>query len=251
MDSYTGFAAVYDRFMEETPYDEWCEVICGILSENKIDDGLVCELGAGTGEMTRRLRDKGYDMIGIDNSEEMLMVARDKEKESDDILYLCQDMREFELYGTVRAVVSVCDSVNYVLNKPELCETFRLVNNYLDPKGIFIFDFNTRYKYKNVIGEATIAESNEDASFIWENYYDDESKINQYDITFFVKEGELYRRFTETHLQRGYTLSEMKKLIEQSGLEFVKAFDADSLSEPDRKSERIVIVARERGKENE
>lgn len=248
MDAYTDFASVYDEFMEDTPYDEWCENIVDNLRENGITGGLVCDLGAGTGEMTRRLRDKGFDMIGIDSSEEMLMAARAKEGDSSDILYLCQDMREFELYGTVAAIVSVCDCINYILEESELVTVFKLVNNYLDPSGIFVFDFNTRHKYRDVIGESTIAENREDESFIWENFYDEESDINEYDITFFVREGELFRRFTETHLQRGYTLSEMKRAVEASGLVFLKAYDADTKGEVTEDSERIVIVAKECGK---
>ena len=135
MEAYTDFAALYDTFMEDTPYEEWCEYIVGLLKKENINDGLICELGAGTGKFTRLLRDKGYDMIGIDNSEEMLMIARNNElAENDDstgdllssnkdlkeILYLCQDMREFELYGTVGAVVSLCDSMNY-LTSIETC----------------------------------------------------------------------------------------------------------------------------------
>ena len=248
MEAYTDFASVYDEFMEDTPYDEWCADIVDKLRGFGITGGLVCELGAGTGEMTRRLRDKGFDMIGIDSSEEMLMKAREKEGDSSDILYLCQDMREFELYGTVAAVVSVCDCVNYILEESELVTVFKLVNNYLDPSGIFIFDFNTKHKYRDVIGESTIAENREDESFIWENFYDEESDINEYDITFFVRDGELFRRFTETHLQRGYELSEMKAAVEASGLVFVKAYDADTKGEVTDDSERVVVIARECGK---
>lgn len=109
-------------------------------------------------------------MIGVDNSVEMLQIAR--EKTSQDFLYLLQDMREFELYGTVKAVISVCDSVNYITKKEELRKVFQLVNNYLDPEGVFIFDFNTEYKYRELIGETVIAEDREDVSFIWFNEYE-------------------------------------------------------------------------------
>lgn len=248
MEAYTDFAALYDRFMEETPYDDWCGFLVDKFNKYGINDGLVCELGAGTGAMTRRLRDKGYDMIGIDNSDSMLAVAREHEKD-DSILYLCQDMREFELYGTVGAVVSICDSINYITEPEELCEVFKLCNNYLDPSGILIFDFNTKYKYREVIGETTIAQTDDDASFIWDNYYDEESAINQYDITFFTKEGSgLYRRFDETHFQRGYDLEEIKALLSKAGMVFLEAIDADTFGETEATSERIFVVAREQGK---
>ena len=159
MEAYTSFAYVYDTFMDNVPYGEWARHIREKLCEHGVTDGIVLDLGCGTGTMTERLAGYGYDMIGVDNSEEMLELAMEKKTESGyDILYLLQDMRGFELYGTVRAVVSVCDSVNYITEPDELEEVFRLVNNYLDPKGIFLFDFNTVHKYRDVIGDSTIAE---------------------------------------------------------------------------------------------
>lgn len=256
MEAYTDFASVYDRFMDETPYEQWCDNIVRELGAHDIKDGLVLELGCGTGSMTELLAAKGYDMIGVDCADEMLNIACVKREQSGhDILYLNQDMRSFELYGTVRAVVSVCDSLNYLLEDEDVIECFRLVNNYLDPKGIFFFDFNTRYKYETVIGDSVIAENREDCSFIWENYYDSESDINEYDLTIFARneeasaEGqELFSRFQEVHLQRGYTLEEMKHFIEASGLVLIKTYDADTLGEVTAQSERIYCVAEENGK---
>ena len=254
MEQYTDFASVYDEFMDETPYEQWCENVLHVLKEFSIEDGLILELGCGTGSMTELLAAKGYDMIGVDYSEDMLNIAQNKKIASGhDILYLNQDMREFELYGTVRAVISICDSVNYLLEDEDLITCFKLVNNYLDPKGIFFFDFNTDYKYETVIGDSVIAENREDCSFIWENFYDVEEKINEYDLTIFVKEetgnGEdMFRRFQETHLQRGYTLAEMKRFLESAGMEFIRAMDADTLGEVTETSERIYCIARENGK---
>ena len=177
MDSYTSFAQVYDLFMDNVDYPAWCEYIKSLLKEYGISDGLVLDLGCGTGTVTELLADAGYDMIGVDNSCDMLEIAEEKkEKSGHDILYLMQDMREFELYGTVRAVVSVCDSVNYILEEEDLLEVFSLVNNYLDPGGMFIFDMNTRYKYEQM-GDCTIAENREESSFIWDNFYDPEEDI--------------------------------------------------------------------------
>lgn len=249
-EAYTSFAKVYDTFMDNIPYEEWGTYLTGLLEEYGVKEGLVLELGCGTGSMTEILAGKGYDMIGADNSEEMLEIAIEKRESSGhDILYLLQDMREFELYGTVRAVVSVCDSVNYVTEEEELIEVFRLVNNYLDPKGVFIFDFNTKYKYQNVLGDRTIAEKRDECSFIWDNYYYEEEEINEYELTLFIQEKEnLYRKFEEVHYQRAYTLEQMLRLVKESGLEFVTAYDAFTRKQPTDTSERIYMIAREQGK---
>lgn len=155
MSSYENFARVYDLFMDNIPYEEWCGYLTGLLQEYGVTEGLVLELGCGTGNMTRLLANRGYDMIGVDNAPDMLEIAMEKRQaEGQDILYLFQDMREFELYGTVKAVVSLCDSMNYILEEEELLQVFRLVNNYLDPGGVFIFDLNTAYKYREVLGRA-------------------------------------------------------------------------------------------------
>ena len=250
MDAYTSFARVYDTFMDNIPYEEWADYLTRLLREYGIEDGLVLDLGCGTGNMTELLADKGYDMIGVDNSEEMLEIAMEKRmKSGNEILYLLQDMREFELYGTVRAVFSVCDSVNYITEDEELLEVFRLVNNYLDPEGVFIFDFNTRYKYQEVLGDRTIAENRDDCSFIWDNYYYEEEQINEYELSLFIrKEDDLFHKYVETHYQRAYTLEKIIELVKRSGLEFVTAYDAFTRDVPKENSERIYIVARENGK---
>lgn len=251
MDAYTSFAEVYDLFMDNIPYEEWCSYLTGLLKENGVSEGLVLDLGCGTGNLTERLADRGYDMIGVDNSGDMLQIAMEKrERSGQDILYLLQDMREFELYGTVRAVVSICDCLNYILDYAELTEVFRLVNNYLDPRGIFIFDLNTIYKYQQLLGDSTIAEDREDSSFIWDNYYDRETRINEYDLSLFIRrEDGLYQKYTETHYQRAYELSEVKKALLEAGMEFVAAYDAFTKEPVKENSERIYIVAREQGKE--
>ena len=158
-------------------------------------------------------------------------------------------MKEFELYGTVKAVISVCDSVNYITKKEELRKVFQLVNNYLDPEGLFIFDFNTEYKYRELIGETVIAEDREDVSFIWFNEYDEESHLNDIDLKVFVQEeGDIYQKFQEEHIQRGYTLDEIKQLLEESGLIFLEAYGEYTMQAPQPDSGRIVAVAQEHGK---
>ena len=250
MDAYTSFAEVYDMFMDNIPYEDWCGYLTSLLKEYGINDSLVLDLGCGTGTLTELLAKEGYDMIGVDVSEDMLQEAIEKRAESGlPILYLLQDMREFELYGTVRVVVSICDSLNYILDYDDLAHVFSLVNNYLDPKGMFIFDLNTEAKFQ-AMGSETIAEVRDEGSFIWENEYDEEEKINSYDLTLFIREeDDLYRRYQETHFERAWSLDEIKKALTEAGMEFVAAYDAFTKNAPRKESDRIYVVAREHGKE--
>ena len=283
MKEYTGFAEVYDMFMDNVPYDKWAKYLQKLLKENGAKEGIVCELGCGTGKMTRRLRDMGYDMIGIDISQDMLQIAMEQEtilkkagtqndtksdkKKNYEILYLNQDMREFELYGTVAAVVSVCDSMNYITEKEDLLQTFKLVRNYLDPGGVFIFDMNTPYYYRKKLGEQTICENRDEGSFIWENYYDPDTKINEFDMTIYIRrnsEGQnasktskdkktagktqadtatYYERFEETHFQRAYSIAEVKALLKKAGLKDIKVYKAFTKDAPDSAAERVYFVS--------
>jgi len=260
MEAYGDFAQVYDELMDDTPYGLWCDRLCGLMekygvskpernSEDILESerNLVADLGCGTGTLTEMMYQRGYDMIGVDSSDAMLGIALEKkEKSGDEILYLCQDMRELELYCTVGTVYSVCDSLNYILEEEELLTVFSLVDNYLYPGGVFIFDFNTPYKYHEIIGDTTIAENRESCSFIWENFYNVEEELNEYDLTVFVREEDgRFRRFQETHLQRGYTAEQMIPLLEKAGLKVEEVFDAETGQAVREVSERVCIVARE------
>ena len=249
MEAYTEFATVYDTFMDNVPYEAWKKYLVDILKAEGINDGLLLELGCGTGRMTRLLAAEGYDMIGVDNSEEMLSVAREYTMENTEILYLLQDMREFELYGTVRAIVSICDSMNYLLEKADLVQTLRLANNYLDPGGVFIFDLNTEHKYRDILGQCTIAEDREESSFIWDNNFDEETGINEYNLSLFIQEEEdLYRKYQETHYQKAYSLDEVRAAVAEAGMELAAVYDAFTRNAPSEDSERVYVIAREKSK---
>ena len=253
---------MYSELSDNIPYGEWAEYLVGLLKEYGIEQGLVAELGCGTGTMTRMLAKAGYDMIGIDLSEEMLDVARyDHPETAEDILYHNQDMREFELYGTVAAVVSICDSMNYITKEEELLDVFRLVNNYLDPGGYFIFDMKTAFHYETLMGNCVIAENRDDCSLIWENYYDPIEQLNQYDITIYSRvefeeadeddeETVLYERLEESHIQKAYPVERVIALLEEAGMEFVAVYDACTKEAPKEASERVYFIAREKFQEN-
>lgn len=256
VEAYSGFAQVYDRFMEDVPYEEWVSFLKEQLRREDIRDGLVLELGCGTGKVTEMLAAAGYDMIGIDNSEEMLSVARGRQlrqkeegaQPGPEILYLEQDMREFELYGTVRAVVSVADTMNYLTDPEDFTRTLSLVNNYLDPGGIFLFDLKTVHYFKDVMGDQIYAENAPDASLIWENAYYPEEQMNEYALTLFLqREKGLFERCEEVHYQRAYTQQEIQKMAEQAGMEFVLACDGQGKPWIEG-TERAYVILREQGK---
>lgn len=250
MDAYTSFAMVYDQLMDNVPYEAWCAYLTGLLREYGCREGLVLELGCGTGALTRLLAAEGYDMIGLDNSPDMLSIARERQaEEGTDILYLLQDMAAFELYGTVAAAVSLCDSMNYITEYQELVQVFRLVNNYLDPGGCFIFDLNTPYKYRELLADNTFAENREDCSFIWENTYDAGTGLNEYALTLFLRgEDGRYERFEEFHYQRAYTVETVKKAAAEAGMDLIAVYDAFTRDAPSDTCERVYVVLRERGK---
>jgi SAM-dependent methyltransferase len=259
---YTNFATIYDTLMQDMPYERWLARIdrwietYGISRkhpdpQNREQDcnsekNLIVELGCGTGIVTENLASRGYDMIGIDNAPAMLSHATEKkERSGNEILYLCQNMTEMELYCTAGTIICVCDSLNYLLTEEEVLKTFKLVSNYLYPGGIFILDFNTAYKYATMVGDATIAESHDDCAYIWENYYHADERINEYDLTFFIKgvDGR-YKRYHETHLQKAYELPQIHRLLAATGLEPILAVDDETEDIPTEKSGKIIIAAR-------
>ncbi len=246
---YESFAHLYDEFMQTIPADEWADYIEQLFEKHQLRPHLVLDLACGTGSLALELNRRGYDMIGVDGSEEMLQQAGEKAEnagKSEEILFLLQDMREFELYGTVDAIVCTCDSLNYLLEEEDIRQVFALAENYLDQGGLFLFDMNTEYKYRQILGEQTFADTTEDGAFIWDNYFYEDEKINEYQVTFFeeMKNG-LYRRSEETHYQKAYRPEDIRKWLEEAHLKVEGIYDSFTLNQPDEKSERITFVARE------
>lgn len=242
---YAGFAEVYDEFMDNIPYDEWHSYLYGLLKEYGVTSGIVVDLACGTGSMTCRLENDGYDMIGVDLSEDMLDIAR--QKCSLETLFLQQDMRELDLYGTAAAMVCVCDGMNYILKSDELKKVFKSVHTFLDYDGIFIFDMKTEHFYRDMLGECTIADNRDNASFIWENEYHADTHINEYLLTVYSladEENDLFARCDEMHCQRAYSIEEICSLINEAGLKLLKVYNAFSREEPDSRSERVYFIAK-------
>ena len=244
---YDLLAPFYDAINAEIDYEKWADFIEEILNkECKSRPELVLDLGCGTGKMTLELARRGYDMTGIDYSPEMLDIARSiADEEGHDILWLCQDMREFELYGTVDAAVCCLDCINHLEDEDDLDKCFKLVHNYLIPDGIFIFDINAKYKFENVYANNTFSMEEDGGVCIWENYYDSGSKLCDFYITLFKECADgRYERYDEEQSERMYTLEDIKASLERSNFEFVSAYGDLDFAEGNDDCERIYIVAK-------
>lgn len=241
MDAYSRFAEVYDNLMEDVPYGKIAELIDSKIKKYDIKNNIVLDLACGTGTLTKKLADKGYEMIGADMSAEMLQKAQEKNPE---VLFLNQPMEDFELYGTVGAIVCSLDSINYLLEDESLYETFRLCNNYLEPEGLLIFDINTEYKFENILADNIFTFDNEKIFYTWENDYSEEEKLCDFYLTFFVKEGEQYTRFDEVHTERAYSDAEIVKALELNGFSVVEKLDNFTDDTASEKSERIMYVCK-------
>ncbi|MBR5517487.1 MAG: class I SAM-dependent methyltransferase [Clostridia bacterium] len=243
MESYTDFAYIYDKLIDQD-YEKWADYIEEIFKKHNVNPKLVLDLGCGTGSITNILAKRGYDMIGVDLSPDMLNVARDKAMEEGlDVLYLCQDIREFELYGTVDAIICTLDVLNYITEPKDLQQVFALVKNYLNPDGIFVFDINTEHKLKNVLGNNTFINDENGIFYTWENEYN--NNISNQFLTFFAEtEDGLYERFDEQHIQRAYTIDEIKEKLAVNKLSFEGEYKLFSFDTPGSDCEKSVIVSK-------
>lgn len=244
--SYQSFAYVYDKFMDNIPYTEWSRYLIRLFKQHSVTTGRLVELGCGTGTLTLLMAKAGYQLIGIDNSTDMLTIAAEKISPQIDITLLCQDMRKLKLGTRFDGFYSICDSLNYLLDSNDLSSTFCGVKEHLNQNGVFIFDLKTRYFYETVLGNHVFCDHQDDCSYTWENSYFEDDCINQYDLTIFIRQpdGNLFERFYETHHQKAYDLTEIVDLLTQAGLEYVTAYDAFTTTPPSPTSERIYIIAR-------
>lgn len=241
---YSNFAYVYDKLTYDINYTKWTNYIEKIFKLHELKPSLVLDLGCGTGSFCIEMSKKGYDMIGIDSSEDMLSCASEKSVDAKNILYIKQDMTDFELYGTVDVVVCLLDSINYILYKNDLKRLLKRVHNYLNPGGLFIFDINTPYKFQNILKGNVFYDISDEITYIWQNYYDAKKKICEFDLTFFIKESDIYNRYDEIHYERCYAIDEISQIIEKSGLDLLKKYDDLRFCPPYQKSERVFFVCR-------
>ena len=257
-EGYNAIAEVYDKLNADIDYGAWADFFEACFDKYlEARPELVLDLACGTGRMTAELAARGYDMIGVDGSEEMLSVAYDRaafSDEDDDLaarpMYLLQDMRRFELYGTVGAVVCCLDSINYLTGDGDLDACFRCVNNYLDPHGLFLFDVNTPYKFEKVYGNnAYILEDTVDGAPVycgWQNDYDTESGICNFYLSVFREKDGVYLREDEEQRERCYTKEQMTASLEAAGFEVMGIYSGYGFEEPQESCERWYFAARKK-----
>lgn len=236
--SYTHLALVYDRLMEDAPYQEWVRFAQMEWERYGHQPQQIIDLACGTGTMSILLAQAGYQVAGIDLSEEMLCVTQEKAQEKGLKLNLYQqDMREFVSPEPVDSIVCFCDSLNYITSAAGVKQTFDQVYQALKPGGVFLFDVHSLYKIREVFGDHTFTLTEDGISYIWECECDGEDSV-MHDLTIFVQEGPLYRRFDEVHVQRGYALEDLLHWLENSGFKEIHSYADFEWMPPDETSER-------------
>ena len=256
-DAYGAIARVYDRLNAEIDYSAWADFVEACFARYlKEKPELLLDLACGTGSMTLELLRRGYDMIGVDASPDMLSVAWERADDArlEGALFLLQDMRSFELYGTVGAVTCCLDSLNYLLDEKDVKTTFATVHNYLDPDGLFLFDVNSLYKFKHVYGdnayilEDELVDEGGEARAIycgWQNHFDEETGLCTFDLSLFEeREDGGYDRSDEQQTERCYTKEQLEALLKDTGFEVLGCFGGWDFSEPKQDCERYYFVAR-------
>ncbi|MBQ3483156.1 MAG: class I SAM-dependent methyltransferase [Clostridia bacterium] len=248
MQSYEALSRVYDRLMDEVDYAAIADFYERVFRNYNVIPSLVLDLGCGTGRMTLELARRGYDMIGVDASAQMLSAAFERKYEAQmpDILFLQQDMRAFELYGTVGAVVSTLDCMNYLTEQGDLDRCLSLVHNYLDPDGVFIFDVNTPYKFEHVYGDNAYILESEDGDYCgWQNGYDATTRLCSFSLSVFTREADgRFARADEEQTERCYAKEELTAALTRAGFADISFFGDTDGSAPTDTTERWYIAAR-------
>lgn len=242
---YTQFADIYDTLMKDVDYESWADFYEKLFEKYGISPKLVLDLGCGTGTLTQIMARRGYDMTGVDAS--CAMLGKAAEKNNGGTLYLNQSMTDFELYGTMGAIISSLDCINYVTDKDELLHVFKLVKNYLDYDGVFIFDINSEHKLRDILGGNCYTYDENGVFYTWESFYDEKSRLCDFELKFFVEQEDgRYLRFDEYQTERSWSMEELSGLMLKAGLSDIEFFADRRLSAPSKEEQRIFAAARKR-----
>jgi SAM-dependent methyltransferase len=243
---FTVLAEYYDR-LNGADYTAYAEYVQRVLDKyGKGEKELVLDLGCGTGSLTLALAELGYDMIGADISPEMLTVALDRAYDAGkSILYLNQDMRSFELYGTVDCIVCALDGINYLKKRDDVIKCFKLVRNYLNPGALFLFDVNSEYRFENVFAKRDFFLEDGDVYLGWKNDYRKKTRECDFYLTLFVKnESGSFDKFEEMQTEKLWTDTEIEQMIAESGLEIIDVYSGFDMKKAKKEDEKRFYVVR-------
>ncbi len=242
MAQYEEFAYIYDRLMhQDIDYDAWCDYIENMFDLHGVSPDTLCELACGTGNITSRLSSRGYKMTGVDISSQMLRVAQAKTGE---VEFICSDMSKLKLDDKYDAFLCMIDGLNYVITPKAVINTLKAVKEHLSENGIFVFDISSQYKLKEIIGNETFIHSEYDVFYSWENRFIEKYNLSDMLLNFFVRDGEKYKRFEERHLQRGWSIPQMKTMLKKAGFTEISVYNELTFDAPTDKTQRLVFVCR-------
>ena len=245
MTEYDIFSRFYDELTENVEYKKRAEYVNKLIKSVCPGAETVVDLACGTGSLTVELADMGYEMIGVDCSVQMLSEAQNKAYENDKgIMFLCQRMQDLDLYGTVDAVVCMLDSINHITDEADVLEAFKRVSLFMNKGGVFIFDVNTPYKHKEVLGNNTFVYETEDVFCVWQNELEADNRTVNITLNFFEKDEDVYYREEENFSEKAYEIEKFENMLNISGMSVVGMYDEMTENEPHEKSERIFIVAK-------
>lgn len=252
MAGYGDFAYYYDMLTENVDYEKRCEYISNLLAGNGARKGILLDLACGTGTMSFLLCDKGYDVIGVDASEEMLSVAQEKKMENGkDVMFLCQRMEELDLFGTINAAVCTLDSINHITDEETVKKVFSKVSLFMEDKGLFIFDVNTPYKHREILGDNTFIYDMDDVYCVWQNSTDKDTLLTEVSLDIFERdtdeEEDVYYRYSEEFSEKGYELSEIRKWLTEYKFEVLGVYEELTKNNVGENTQRAVFVARKHG----
>lgn len=256
--AYNEFAYFYDELNQAADYDALYRYLHGELVHHDIRDGILADLGCGTGDLTLMFSQAGYDVIGIDCSEEMLTVLREKAEElglSGKILLLRQNLLKLDLYGTIRAAVSTFDTLNHIGPQEKFAQAIRNAGYFMEKDGVFVFDLNTPYKHQNILGNECFDFETDDALCHWSNHYDEAT--GRVDIRIQIHDKETGEDFEENFSEYSYPLQMVTALLEQYGFSVARVSDGEDFGPVRPDSARWVITAvkqytqEEKGKNDE
>lgn len=246
MSGYGLFSFVYDKLTENVNYTARADYIADLLAENGITGGILLDLACGTGTLSIEMSKKGFEVIGVDASADMLSVAMNNAYESErNILFLCQPMQQLDLYGTINAAICTLDSINHLTDPADVQAAFDKVSLFTEPGGVFVFDVNTVYKHREVLADNTFVYDTDDVYCVWQNSLDKATDTVQIDLDIFEQiDEDVYERVQDSFCERAYPLTLLKEMLCKAGFETVAVYDELTHEEPKEESERLFIVAR-------